>query len=167
MRGYRAFCISPIISLVGLYRLDFRFFACVFITDPACRTNPSIYWVFGYFLVLHISLFRMYHFFFVGVVLAITWLFQQRNKRKLPYPPGPKGYPIIGNATELKVSHSWVYYQKLKEQYGTYPTLLIQNLVIEPRGINITYRGRCLFVRYGATHTHFELSQSHSRSCHR
>ncbi|KAF8337876.1 cytochrome P450 [Cantharellus anzutake] len=60
----------------------------------------------------------MYHLLFLGLGFAIFWLFQQTNKRKLPYPPGPKGYPIIGNAAELEVSHSWLYYQKLKEKYG-------------------------------------------------
>ncbi len=61
----------------------------------------------------------MLHLFVIAVTfLGIFWL-AQKARPKLPYPPGPKGYPIIGNAHQLELTNGWLYYTKLKEKYGS------------------------------------------------
>ena len=61
---------------------------------------------------------RMIHLIAIAVTfLSILWLAQNaRNKRR--YPPGPKGYPIIGNAYQIELKFAWHYYTQLKEKYG-------------------------------------------------
>ena len=44
-----------------------------------------------------------------------TWVF---NPKLLPFPPGPKGLPIIGNLRALPSSHSWLYLADLKKTLG-------------------------------------------------
>jgi len=34
----------------------------------------------------------------------------RRNSKRLPYPPGPKGYPIIGSLLEAPTEKTWLTY---------------------------------------------------------
>ena len=36
----------------------------------------------------------------------------------LPLPPGPKGYPIIGNLFDVPVHKSWLAYDEWRKTYG-------------------------------------------------
>ena len=38
-----------------------------------------------------------------------------------PLPPGPKGYPIIGNLFDLPPNHAWEKFGELGKQYGSLP----------------------------------------------
>lgn len=35
-----------------------------------------------------------------------------------PLPPGPKGYPIIGNVLTIPTQSAWICYTELAKQYG-------------------------------------------------
>lgn len=54
----------------------------------------------------------------VYAILAIVflWFRYRRTARKLP--PGPKGYPLIGNVFDMMVSEMWVVAQKWGRTYG-------------------------------------------------
>lgn len=45
------------------------------------------------------------------------WIRITRNKR-LPLPPGPKPWPIIGNISDFPNIHEGRFWAKHKEQYG-------------------------------------------------
>ncbi|KAF6744930.1 cytochrome P450 [Ephemerocybe angulata] len=40
------------------------------------------------------------------------------NASGLPYPPGPKGYPLINNVLDVPLERPWEGYEKLSRQYG-------------------------------------------------
>jgi hypothetical protein len=41
-----------------------------------------------------------------------------RKRSGLPYPPGPKGYPLIGNVLDIPSKYGWLAFKKYAEQYG-------------------------------------------------
>ena len=40
------------------------------------------------------------------------------NPNGLPLPPGPKGYPIIGNLFDMPVYKPWLVYDEWRKTYG-------------------------------------------------
>lgn len=42
-----------------------------------------------------------------------------RRRRGLPYPPGPRPLPIIGNMLDIPKQFSWLAYSKFSKTYGT------------------------------------------------
>jgi len=42
----------------------------------------------------------------------------RRSSHRLPYPPGPKGYPIIGSFLEAPTEKSWLTYTEWGKTYG-------------------------------------------------
>ena len=40
------------------------------------------------------------------------------NPKGLPLPPGPKGYPLIGNLFDMPSQKSWVVYDEWRKTYG-------------------------------------------------
>ena len=52
-------------------------------------------------------------------VLYIRSLAQWRTRtRGLPFPPGPKPLPLVGNLFDLPKKHAWAAYRDLCAQYG-------------------------------------------------
>ena len=43
---------------------------------------------------------------------------KKSNLRGLPLPPGPKGYPLIGNLFDFPIANSWLVYEEWCKTYG-------------------------------------------------
>ena len=60
----------------------------------------------------------------LAAIFAGCILFRQLNKGRksnpngLPLPPGPKGYPIIGNLFDMPVDKPWLVYDEWFKTYG-------------------------------------------------
>jgi hypothetical protein len=58
--------------------------------------------------------------FAVLLFLATIRAIRDHTRRKgLPYPPGPRPLPIIGNMLDIPKQFSWVTYSKFSKTYGT------------------------------------------------
>ena len=71
-------------------------------------------------------------------VAFLTWLLlRKRPKSTLPYPPGPKEYPLIGNLLDFPLGVPlWEGLSEMAGQHGTiFPSLtfLVGVLMINPR----------------------------------
>lgn len=59
-------------------------------------------------------------FLFILSFLVILRALHNHQKRKgLPYPPGPRPLPIIGNLLDIPRESSWLVYTPLAKKYGT------------------------------------------------
>ncbi|RXW19792.1 hypothetical protein EST38_g6053 [Candolleomyces aberdarensis] len=45
-------------------------------------------------------------------------LYLKKRAKHAPYPPGPKGYPIINNLLQIPKYHPWLAYADMAKQYG-------------------------------------------------
>lgn len=61
-----------------------------------------------------------------ALAAALLWKTLQSPKQRLPYPPGPKAYPIIGNLLDIPTKYSWRTYNQLVHIYGASVQALIQ-----------------------------------------
>ncbi|KAF5358609.1 hypothetical protein D9758_007690 [Tetrapyrgos nigripes] len=55
--------------------------------------------------------------FLLGICVTV-WLIQRRNR--IPLPPGPRGYPLIGNLLDIPTSYEWLTWSNLGEKWGKY-----------------------------------------------
>jgi hypothetical protein len=53
---------------------------------------------------------------FSGLTLVV--LRAQAGKRRLPYPPGPKRLPVVGNLFSMPSQEEWITYKKWSEESG-------------------------------------------------
>ena len=51
------------------------------------------------------------------ILTLIIYLFSSRKKSRHPHPPGPPGYPIIGNV-QLPDGNAWKEYRRWSDVYG-------------------------------------------------
>jgi hypothetical protein len=63
------------------------------------------------------------------VYICVAWLTQylklkRSNPAGLPYPPGPKGLPLVGSILEMHGDQEWFTYYKWSRKYGTSYDLL-------------------------------------------
>jgi hypothetical protein len=56
---------------------------------------------------------------FVGTFAGyVYWRYTMRKRSSLPYPPGPSGFPLIGNLLDMPTEYEWLAFKKYAEQYG-------------------------------------------------
>jgi len=66
--------------------------------------------------------------FCAAVSLAVIWKWQQ-DGNKPPYPPGPKGYPLIGNILDVPQDIPvWQAFIPLAKKFSKYPLYLHRKL---------------------------------------
>lgn len=72
------------------------------------------------------------------VLGAIMKRRRRSNPRGLPRPPGPKGYPIIGNLWDMpRMDESpWIAYDKMRETYGQVLSLRMTGACYSDRHIH-------------------------------
>ena len=57
------------------------------------------------------------------------------NPNGLPLPPGPKGFPLIGNVFDMPVEKAWVVYDEWRKTYGKISIITVCYLLITGRRI--------------------------------
>ncbi|KAI0264199.1 cytochrome P450 [Gloeopeniophorella convolvens] len=78
----------------------------------------------------------------------ILWaLHDHRKRRGLPYPPGPRGWPIIGNLFDIPKKDSYIKYTEVAKQYGEITSFRVfgKRIVV----VNSTKIAKDLFERRG------------------
>jgi hypothetical protein len=63
--------------------------------------------------------FTLVDLFAVVLFFMVFFTFHARGKRRrLPYPPGPKRLPIIGNLLDMPNGSEWITYKRWGQLYG-------------------------------------------------
>ena len=83
-----------------------------------------------------IGLLGIYPYYKLAALFFCLVLFRQLKKgtsrddnpNGLPLPPGPKGYPLIGNLFDMPVHKPWLVYDQWRRTYGKTFILLINGL---------------------------------------
>lgn len=55
-----------------------------------------------------------------AALFALVLLRVNSRRRRLPYPPGPKGLPVIGNIRDISAGYEWLTYAKWGQEYGAW-----------------------------------------------
>jgi hypothetical protein len=50
---------------------------------------------------------------------GLAFLVMRTGKRRLPYPPGPRRLPVVGNLFSMPSREEWVTYMKWSKECGT------------------------------------------------
>ena len=51
-------------------------------------------------------------------MFCLAWFVWTVRRKRLPYPPGPKRLPIVGNLFSMPSREEWVTYRKWSEESG-------------------------------------------------
>ena len=52
------------------------------------------------------------------IILLVAYYRKRGHRRGLPYPPGPKPWPLVGNLFDIARDNEAAAYQLLAKQYG-------------------------------------------------
>ncbi|KIO33200.1 hypothetical protein M407DRAFT_18053 [Tulasnella calospora MUT 4182] len=98
--------------------------------------------------------------FVIGTLLALILLSKYRVRSKLPYPPGPRPLPLVGNLFQAPQSRYALTWTEFGNRYGplTWLTFPGQNFLVinsieaakellEKRGLNYQDRPRWVMLR--------------------
>jgi len=69
----------------------------------------------------------------LSTLLLIYGIFKARRRNTLPLPPGPKGYPIIGNLLDVPSKEKWVKYHEWSKEFRSdiiYINIMGQDIII-------------------------------------
>ena len=64
------------------------------------------------------------------LAIVLLWLKVLHLRKRVKFPPGPKGYPVIGNVFDMMVSEIWEVARKWRHTYGTLPLYFRLNKLI-------------------------------------
>ena len=71
----------------------------------------SLHWSVpnGVLLLAIFAVFTLYRHLYLG---------SKHNIKRLPYPPGPKPLPVIGNLLDMPTGYDWLTYAEWAKKYG-------------------------------------------------
>jgi cytochrome P450 len=80
-------------------------------------------------------MFSLTHVIDVSILLSFFIAFRAIHiyrRRGLPYPPGPSGWPIIGNLLDIPSTSTWLAYTEFSKKYGhiVYYRILGKDIVV-------------------------------------
>ena len=96
-----------------------------------------------------ISLLGSYPYYKLAALFFSVMLFRQLKKGRdanpngLPLPPGPKGYPLIGNLFDMPVHKPWIVYDEWSKTYGK--TFIIHDLLLH-NNLNFDISGDIIYL---------------------
>ena len=79
----------------------------------------------------------IYPYFKLAALFFSVMLFRQLKKgrdgnpNRLPLPPGPKGYPLIGNLFDMPADKPWVVYDEWRKTYGKTSIIYVSPQITE------------------------------------
>jgi len=52
--------------------------------------------------------------------IALGILYSRQRQKKLPFPPGPKRLPVVGNLFDMPAGSEWITYKQWGKLYGAF-----------------------------------------------
>ena len=99
----------------------------------------------------------------VTVALGCIALVRVARRRRSDLPPGPRGYPIVGNLFDLPHTYIWEKFAEFGQQYGT--LIFIRSSLLHRWMLtNLVCRRNHIPQRLGSENDNSQLVQSSRRS---